>query len=36
MNIVIIAQLNLERIYWGERGDLNPQPLEPQSRALTS
>ena len=30
-------QLGYERIliYWGERGDLNPRPLEPQSRALT-
>jgi hypothetical protein len=31
-------QLGYERISieWGERGDLNPRPLEPQSRALTS
>src|SRR5665648_175623 len=30
-------QLGYERISieWGERGDLNPRPLEPHSRALT-
>ena len=31
-------QLGYERKFtnWGERGDLNPRPLEPHSRALTS